>query len=112
MKNISTLRQMGSKKSNVHVFRQGSWQEMSSDKLLPGDIFELTKTNEDVTVPCDSLLLNGAAVMNEATLTGPPLVRCFSFPLLQLFLNLRSFVLNCRREHATDEGGGLCGFGQ
>lgn len=61
---------MGNKKSNVAVHRKRQWQELSTEKLLPGDVFELTKTEEEVTVPCDSLLLNGSAVMNEASLTG------------------------------------------
>jgi cation-transporting ATPase 13A1 len=61
---------MGNKKGNVNVYRKGEWVEISSDKLLPGDIYELAKTEEETSVPCDGLLLNGSAVMNEASLTG------------------------------------------
>jgi magnesium-transporting ATPase (P-type) len=60
---------------------------VTTEDLLPGDIFSLSKQGgEDVTVPCDALMLRGSAVVNEATMTGestpqarlPPLSRSLS----------------------------------
>mmetsp|Transcript_10376 Transcript_10376/g.34080 ORF Transcript_10376/g.34080 Transcript_10376/m.34080 type:complete len:1431 (-) Transcript_10376:1171-5463(-) len=71
MKNTSTLRGMKNKATPLQVYRKGGWQELSSEELLPGDIYSLARSSGDErVVPCDSLLLRGSAVVNEATLTG------------------------------------------
>lgn len=41
--------------------------EMSSKELVPGDLIEIP---EYCFMPCDVVLLNGTAVMNESMLTG------------------------------------------
>jgi cation-transporting ATPase 13A1 len=47
------------------------WVQITSEDLVPGDVFSLrNEGNEEVSVPCDILLLHGAAVLNEASLTG------------------------------------------
>lgn len=40
---------------------------LSSDELVPGDVFEVPVFSK---MPCDAMLLQGIAVMNEAMLTG------------------------------------------
>ena len=42
--------------------------KISSDGLVPGDIFELPDNGE--IIPCDCILLNGNCIMNESMLTG------------------------------------------
>jgi cation-transporting ATPase 13A1 len=72
LRSLQTLRGMGHKSRAMHALRSGAWVPISSDELLPGDIISLTKTSsdDDCIVPCDCLILTGAAVANEATLTG------------------------------------------
>lgn len=38
-----------------------------SDQLIPGDVIEIYP---DYSVPCDVLLLNGSAIVDESLLTG------------------------------------------
>ncbi|TMW63721.1 hypothetical protein Poli38472_002662 [Pythium oligandrum] len=74
LKNLQTLRGMGNEARDVYVYRKKSWVKIKSDFLVPGDIMSIKRETEgdnpDNTVPCDVLLLEGSAVMNEATLTG------------------------------------------
>ncbi|KAJ0406574.1 hypothetical protein P43SY_004463 [Pythium insidiosum] len=74
LKNLQTLRGMGNQPRDMYVYRQNKWSSLSSDMLVPGDIISIKRETEgdnpDNSVPCDCLLLEGSAVMNEATLTG------------------------------------------
>ncbi|GMF17501.1 unnamed protein product [Phytophthora lilii] len=73
LKNLQTLRGMGNKAREVYVYREKSWKKVNSDLLVPGDIISVkreTDGDHDNMVPCDCLLLDGSAVLNEATLTG------------------------------------------
>jgi cation-transporting ATPase 13A1 len=72
LRSLQTLRGMGHKTRMLHALRGGVWTPVNSDALLPGDIISLTKAgaDDDCMVPCDCLILTGAAVANEATLTG------------------------------------------
>lgn len=91
LKSMSTLRGMSTKSYPVWVYRTGCWKERPIEELLPGDIVsisskkatekeavERTDSNgkaqgpeqNDLTVPCDCILLRGSAIVNEATLTG------------------------------------------
>jgi cation-transporting ATPase 13A1 len=67
----------------VNVFRDGKWSEISTEKLLPGDIVSVVRTKDDSGLPCDLLLVNGTAIVNEAMLSGE------STPLLKESINLR-----------------------
>ena len=71
LKNMGTLRGMGNSSLEIQVFRFNKWMPLSTDMLVPGDLFSL-KRNEvgESVAPCDGLVLHGCAVMNEATLTG------------------------------------------
>uniref|UniRef100_A0AAV1VCD1 Cation-transporting ATPase n=1 Tax=Peronospora matthiolae TaxID=2874970 RepID=A0AAV1VCD1_9STRA len=73
LKNLQTLRGMGNKAREVYVYRGKTWKKLNSDLLVPGDVISVkreTDGDNDNMVPCDCLLLDGSAVLNEATLTG------------------------------------------
>lgn len=88
LKSMQALRSMGNPSRLVYTYRSGKWQQVDTDQLLPGDIFSLTRVQphhhkdkdqkpslkiEDDggdIVPADVLLLRGATVVNEASLTG------------------------------------------
>mmetsp|Transcript_62322 Transcript_62322/g.190446 ORF Transcript_62322/g.190446 Transcript_62322/m.190446 type:complete len:1465 (-) Transcript_62322:85-4479(-) len=87
LKSMATLRGMSTKSFNVHVYRKLQWVEKPIEDLLPGDIMSLVAKRPDkaeegaqdkgaadqnkyLTVPCDCLILQGSAIVNEATLTG------------------------------------------
>ncbi|KAG6619896.1 P-type ATPase (P-ATPase) Superfamily [Phytophthora cinnamomi] len=73
LKNLQTLRGMGNKAREVYVYREKTWKKVNSDMLVPGDVISVkreTDGDHDNMVPCDCLLLDGSAVLNEATLTG------------------------------------------
>ncbi|PFH36293.1 hypothetical protein BESB_044850 [Besnoitia besnoiti] len=74
LKDFQQLRAMRIPPRPVHVFRSGAWIPLRSDLLLPGDIIAITGSSKpDAAVcPVDALLLQGSAVVNEATLTGAP----------------------------------------
>jgi len=72
-RNLNTLRGMSSQSYKIKVFRKDAWIECETASLLPGDCFSLKldpTVAEKAIIPCDCLLLEGAAVVNEATLTG------------------------------------------
>ncbi|DAZ94193.1 TPA: hypothetical protein N0F65_000420 [Lagenidium giganteum] len=73
LKNLQTLRGMGNQARELYVYRSKQWTKLSSELLVPGDIMSIKRETDgdcDNSVPCDCLLLDGSAVMNEATLTG------------------------------------------
>jgi len=51
----------------IKVKWDGHFQEVLSGKLVPGDIIEVPRF---IKMPCDAIMLEGMAVMNEAMLTG------------------------------------------
>jgi cation-transporting ATPase 13A1 len=89
IKSLGALKGMGNKSRNVFVFRNNRWTAVESCRLLPGDIFSLTRNkprrvegtaggnmksqvdNQDGDiVPADLLLMRGHTVVSEASLTG------------------------------------------
>ncbi|CAM9406446.1 unnamed protein product, partial [Phaeothamnion confervicola] len=70
IKNLGTLKGMGNESHPVSVHRAGRWRPLTTDQLLPGDLFSLRRTKANDVVPCDCLLVRGSAVVNEASLTG------------------------------------------
>ncbi|KAJ9223243.1 hypothetical protein DTO207G8_3369 [Paecilomyces variotii] len=80
---LNEFRGMSIKPYDVWVFREGKWQEISSDKLLPGDLMSVNRTKEDSGVACDILLIEGNVIVNEAMLSGE------STPLLKESIQLR-----------------------
>lgn len=63
------LRNVSRFKCDIRVFRNDFWTEITSNDLVPGDIYEVSDPSLSV-FPCDSLLLNGDCIVNESMLTG------------------------------------------
>ncbi|EFQ97645.1 cation-transporting ATPase 4 [Nannizzia gypsea CBS 118893] len=80
---LTEFRGMSIKPYDVWVFRDNQWVEVSSEKLLPGDLVSINRTKDDSGVPCDILLVWGSAIVNEAMLSGE------STPLLKDSIQLR-----------------------
>ncbi|KAH7071845.1 hypothetical protein BKA63DRAFT_58608 [Paraphoma chrysanthemicola] len=80
---LNEFRGMSIKPYDILVYRQKKWQEIVSDKLLPGDVVSACRTKEDSGVACDMLLLEGSAIVNEAMLSGE------STPVLKESVQLR-----------------------
>lgn len=47
----------------VKVFRDGDWQNISSQKMVPGDVFQVEDKQQ---VPCDAVLLTGDVIADES----------------------------------------------
>ncbi|PVH17733.1 uncharacterized protein CXQ87_000627 [Candidozyma duobushaemuli] len=80
---MNEFQSMGIKPYAINVYRNNKWVELQTDELLPGDVVSVTRTNEDSAIPCDLLLLDGSAIVNEAMLSGE------STPLLKESIKLR-----------------------
>lgn len=80
---MNEFQSMGIKPYDIYVYRDESWTETTTDKLLPGDIVSITRTKDESALPCDLILLDGSAIMNEAMLSGE------STPLLKESIKLR-----------------------
>ncbi len=48
--------------------RPQAHSNVSSEELVPGDVLVVPRNG--MTMPCDSVLLTGNAIVNEAMLTG------------------------------------------
>ncbi|KAI5966159.1 SPF1 [Candida pseudojiufengensis] len=80
---MSEFQSMGIKPYEIYVYRDDKWEKISTVDLLPGDLVSITRTNEDSALPCDLLLVDGSAIVNEAMLSGE------STPLLKESIKLR-----------------------
>ncbi|CAK9438256.1 uncharacterized protein LODBEIA_P24970 [Lodderomyces beijingensis] len=80
---MAEFQSMGIKPYDVYVHRDGQWSKISTADLLPGDLVSITRTSEDSALPCDLLLVDGTAIVNEAMLSGE------STPLLKESIKLR-----------------------
>ncbi|PVI01915.1 cation-transporting ATPase 4 [Periconia macrospinosa] len=89
---LNEFRGMSIKPYDLLVYRQKKWQEIQSDKLLPGDVVSVGRTKEDSGVACDMLLLEGSAIVNEAMLSGE------STPVLKESVQLRPGDANIEPE--------------
>ena len=80
---LNEFRGMSIQPYDIWVYRQKTWEQITSDKLLPGDLVSVGRTKEDGGVACDMLLVEGTAIVNEAMLSGE------STPLLKDSVQLR-----------------------
>jgi cation-transporting ATPase 13A1 len=70
-RNITALRGIAVKTGRIYAFRNNIWEDHSTEDLVPGDIVSVKRHAEgETTIPCDCLILQGSAVVNEASLTG------------------------------------------
>eukprot|EP01062_Namystynia_karyoxenos_P046569 TRINITY_DN3495_c0_g1_i1.p1 TRINITY_DN3495_c0_g1~~TRINITY_DN3495_c0_g1_i1.p1 ORF type:complete len:1335 (+),score=358.47 TRINITY_DN3495_c0_g1_i1:74-4078(+) len=51
----------------LDVLRDGSWCKLHNTDLVPGDVVRFESGTQ---VPCDAVIIRGAAICNEAALTG------------------------------------------
>ncbi len=80
---LNEFRGMSIKPYGILVYRRNRWEEIQSDKLLPGDLVSVGRTKEDSGVACDMVLVEGSAIVNEAMLSGE------STPVLKDSIQLR-----------------------
>lgn len=80
---LNEFRGMSIQPYEIWVYRLTKWIQVTSDKLLPGDLVSVSRTKEDSGVACDMLLVEGTAIVNEAMLSGE------STPLLKDSVQLR-----------------------
>ncbi|KAJ2298884.1 hypothetical protein IWW55_004344, partial [Coemansia sp. RSA 2706] len=64
------LKRMAEQSDQLMALRDGSWVEVSSRDLVPGDVIRVTT---GMQMSCDGILISGNAVMNESSLTGEAL---------------------------------------
>lgn len=81
---MTEFQSMGIKPYDIWTFRDQKWIEVKSDELYPGDIVSVVRTpHDDLSIPCDMLLLEGSCIVNEAMLSGE------STPLLKESIETR-----------------------
>ncbi|KAL2848451.1 hypothetical protein BJY01DRAFT_155608 [Aspergillus pseudoustus] len=65
----SRLKEMSHFECDIRVLRNGFWRSVTSQELVPGDVFEFSDPSLS-QVPCDCILLSGDCIVNESMLTG------------------------------------------
>lgn len=71
LRNLKELRTMSHNSTEIFAFRNQAWTSLKSEDLVPGDVVSIVRAkSEDITVPCDLLILEGELVVNEAMLSG------------------------------------------
>ncbi|KAL4917905.1 hypothetical protein BDW62DRAFT_72569 [Aspergillus aurantiobrunneus] len=63
------LKDMSLFECDIRVLRNGFWRSVTSQELVPGDVFEFSDPSL-TQVPCDCILLSGDCIVNESMLTG------------------------------------------
>lgn len=72
--NINRIRTMTRISQPVSILRSEKWVSCSSEDILPGDIFALDHNLTEM--PCDAVLIEGEAIVDESMLTGTFLIYC------------------------------------
>ncbi|KAJ3411685.1 hypothetical protein HDV05_001846 [Chytridiales sp. JEL 0842] len=70
LKNLQEFRSMSIKPYPIYVYRLGTWTQIQTDELLPGDICSILRSKDDQPVPADLAILEGSCIANEAMLSG------------------------------------------
>ena len=73
--NLKQLQEISRYSCQVKVYRKNEKNEfmdepieMSSEDLVPGDLFEIP--DDGFALPCDTILIDGSVIINESMLTG------------------------------------------
>jgi cation-transporting ATPase 13A3/4/5 len=66
---MNRLKEMSHFECDIRVLRNGFWRSVTSEELVPGDVFEFSDPSL-TQVPCDCILLSGDCIVNESMLTG------------------------------------------
>ncbi|XP_062514963.1 endoplasmic reticulum transmembrane helix translocase-like [Corticium candelabrum] len=69
-RNLSMIRDMGSKPYPIMTHRDRKWRYVQTDELAPGDLVSIGRPKDNDVVPCDLLLLRGSCIVDESMLTG------------------------------------------
>ncbi|GAW05440.1 Ca-transporting ATPase [Lentinula edodes] len=79
-KTITRMREMSKFNCKVNVMVDGTWAELDSTDLVPGDLVNLSSSQLTV-IPADMFLLTGDAILNESfDTTKGALIRSMLFP--------------------------------
>ncbi|RKP11851.1 E1-E2 ATPase-domain-containing protein, partial [Piptocephalis cylindrospora] len=70
IKTLTEFRTLSLKPFPIRTYRAGTWVEVSSEDLLPGDICSVVRSKGEMAIPCDMILLDGGCIANEAMLSG------------------------------------------
>ncbi|KAJ7621138.1 hypothetical protein FB45DRAFT_798857 [Roridomyces roridus] len=82
VRTLTEFRTMSVAPYPIQCYRDNKWQEVQTDKLLPGDVVSLAPQQNELSVPADVLLVHGTCIVNEAMLSGE------STPLLKESIQL------------------------
>ncbi|KAF7368991.1 Cation-transporting ATPase [Mycena venus] len=82
VRTLTEFRTMSVAPYPIQCYRDKKWQEVQTDKLLPGDVISLAPKQNELIVPADVLLVHGTCIVNEAMLSGE------STPLLKESIQL------------------------
>ncbi|KAF7303745.1 Cation-transporting ATPase [Mycena indigotica] len=82
VRTLTEFRTMSVEPYPIQCYRDNKWQEIQTDKLLPGDVISLAPQQNELIVPADVLLVHGTCIVNEAMLSGE------STPLLKESIQL------------------------
>ncbi|KAJ7472229.1 hypothetical protein B0H11DRAFT_2038115 [Mycena galericulata] len=82
VRTLTEFRTMSIAPYPIQCYRDKKWQEVQTDKLLPGDVVSLAPQQNELSVPADVLLVHGTCIVNEAMLSGE------STPLLKESIQL------------------------
>ena len=66
--NLLQIKKMSKYSIDVVILRDGNFTNMTSDELVPGDVYIIPQ--EGTCIPADSCVLSGSIIVNEALLTG------------------------------------------
>jgi len=103
---LRELRAMRIPPRPIHVYRDSAWKTILSNQLVPGDIIALMR-KVDAPCPCDVLLLQGSALLNEAMLTGesvPQMKVALSLPPESLELQVPLDMKGLHKQHVVNAG--------
>ncbi|KAF8322419.1 endoplasmic reticulum Ca-transporting P-type ATPase [Cantharellus anzutake] len=71
VRTLTEFRTMSITPFSIQVLRDDKWEQIQTDKLVPGDLVSIVRgVKEETTVPADLLLIQGTVIVNEAMLSG------------------------------------------